>query len=91
MVSLKQQDPRYNVPSFEEEKCPCIELCGEVAAKLGLDKLSVGTMVTMTVKAVIQEMSLEKDEGVCVELEFQEAEVIKAGKSTVKTLYGEDD
>lgn len=88
MISLKKE---YGHAKEAEGYCPSLYLEGEQAAALGLDKVTVGKEVTLTIKAMVASHRAEMGEGICVSLDLQEAEVTKVGPSTVKALYGEDD
>lgn len=88
MISLKKE---YGHVKEASGYCPSLYLEGEQAAALGLDKVTVGKEVTLTIKAMVASHRAEMGEGICVTLDLQEAEVTKVGPSTVKALYGEDD
>lgn len=88
MISLKKE---YGHAMEASSCCPSLYLEGEQAAALGLDKVSVGKTVMLTVKAMVASHRAEVGEGVSVSLDLQEAEVTKVGPSAVKALYGEDD
>jgi hypothetical protein len=89
MVSLKKE---YGKPEMAHDTyCPSLYLEGEQAAALGLDKVTVGKEVTLTIKAMVASHRAEVGDGICVSLDLHEAEVVKVGASAIKALYGEDD
>ena len=88
MISLKKE---YGHAVEASSYCPSLYLEGEQAAALGLDKVTVGKTVTLTIKAMVASHRAEVGEGISVSLDLQEAEVVKDGPSATKALYGEDD
>lgn len=75
MVSLSKKHGDMMPSEGDDEFFPEICIDGDKVKELGLDKLPVGSMLTMTATVCLCKRVEDEDDGMRVEIEIQEAQM----------------